>query len=223
MKKKWDILVSLKIRRKSFFSFKISVEIRAIFMIKTNLPIHIKTWNPSIDPKTMLGMREINDYVLLSTDVDPQAEDTEKSLDFHFISEFRFYFFTVVSYNPHVYTTNSGVCDLVLVYIFIFEEWLVVVLSGWKSNWLCCFFVWNRNKKWKVWLGKGLNSHENFFQQIWVLFFVQFRNLTPLLTTCTPSHHRFKVSTIYLRSQLTISLQDIVVTMLISTTPTLPE
>jgi len=40
-------------------------------------------------------MREINDYVLLSTDVDPQEEDTEKSPDFDDISEFRFYFFTV--------------------------------------------------------------------------------------------------------------------------------
>jgi len=43
-------------------------------MIKTNLPINIKTWNPSIDPQTMVGMREINEYVLLSTDVDPQEE-----------------------------------------------------------------------------------------------------------------------------------------------------
>ena len=40
----------------------------------------------------MVGMREINDYVLLSTDVDPQEEDAEKSLDFDDISEFRFYF-----------------------------------------------------------------------------------------------------------------------------------
>ena len=43
-------------------------------------------------------MREINDYVLLSTDVDPQEEDAKKSLDFDDISEFRYHFFTVVSY-----------------------------------------------------------------------------------------------------------------------------
>jgi len=35
-------------------------------------------------------MRGINDYLLLSTDVDPQEEDAEKSLDFDDISEFRF-------------------------------------------------------------------------------------------------------------------------------------
>ena len=35
--------------------------------------------------------------------------------------------------------TNSGVCDLIVVYISIFEECLVVVLSGWQSNWFCCF------------------------------------------------------------------------------------
>jgi len=44
----------------------------------------------------MLGMREINDNVLLSTDADPQEEDAEKSLDFD-----------AVSYNPHVCITNS--------------------------------------------------------------------------------------------------------------------
>ena len=70
LKKKWHILLSSKI----LFSFKISVEIRAVFMIKTNLPINIKTWNPSIDPQTVVGVREINDYVMLSTDVDPQEE-----------------------------------------------------------------------------------------------------------------------------------------------------
>ena len=96
-------------------------------MIKTNLPINIKTWNPSIDPQTMVGMREINDNVLLSTDVDPQEEYAVKSLDFDDISEFRYYFFTVMSYNPHLCTINSRVYDLVVVIIFIFEEWLVVV------------------------------------------------------------------------------------------------
>ena len=59
----------------------------------------------------MLGIWEINDYVLLSIDVDPQEEDAEKSLDFFLklyafilftstlfddISEFRFNFFTAV-------------------------------------------------------------------------------------------------------------------------------
>ena len=58
-------------------------------------------------------MREINDYVSLSTDVDPQEEDAEKSPDFDDISELRFYFFTVMSYNPHACTINSGVCDLI--------------------------------------------------------------------------------------------------------------
>ena len=57
-------------------------------------------------------MREINNYALLSTDVDPQEEDAEKSPDFDDISEFRFYFFTVMSYNPHVSTINSGVCAI---------------------------------------------------------------------------------------------------------------
>jgi len=70
----------------------------------------------------MLGMSEINDYVLLPTDVEPQEEDAEKSLDFDHISEFRFYSFAAVSYNPHVCTNNSRVCDLVIVYIFISEE-----------------------------------------------------------------------------------------------------
>lgn len=37
-------------------------------------------------------MREINNYALLSTDVDPQEEDAEKSLDFDDNSEFRFIF-----------------------------------------------------------------------------------------------------------------------------------
>ena len=41
-------------------------------------------------------------------------------------------------YDPHVCTIDSGVCDLVMVYIFTFEEGLVVVLSGWQSNWLSC-------------------------------------------------------------------------------------
>ena len=40
----------------------------------------------------MIGMREINDYVFLSTDVDPQEEDAEKSLDSDDISKFRYYF-----------------------------------------------------------------------------------------------------------------------------------
>ena len=40
----------------------------------------------------MLGMREINDDVLLSTDMNPQEEDAEKSLDFDYFSKFRFYF-----------------------------------------------------------------------------------------------------------------------------------
>jgi len=34
----------------SIFSFKIDVEIWAIFMIKNNLPINNKTSNPSIGP-----------------------------------------------------------------------------------------------------------------------------------------------------------------------------
>jgi len=38
MKKKWDILLYSEIRRKSFFSFKISVEIRAIFVTKYQPP-----------------------------------------------------------------------------------------------------------------------------------------------------------------------------------------
>ena len=62
----------------------------------------------------MVGMREINDHLFLSTDVDPQEEDAEKSVDFDYISEFRVYF-------------------------SIFEEGLVVVLSGWQSNWFCWF------------------------------------------------------------------------------------
>ena len=45
-----------------------------------------------------------------------------------------------MSYNPHIQTTNSGACDLVVVNIFSFEKSLVVVLSGWQSNWLCCYF-----------------------------------------------------------------------------------
>ncbi len=40
----------------------------------------------------MVGMKEINDYVLLSTDVDPQEEYAVKSLGFDDISEFRYYF-----------------------------------------------------------------------------------------------------------------------------------
>ena len=67
-------------------------------------------------------MRKINGYVLLSTDVDPQEEYAEKSLDFDDTSEFRYYDFTVLSYNPHLYTINLGVYDLVIVIIFIFEE-----------------------------------------------------------------------------------------------------
>jgi len=67
-------------------------------------------------------MKQINDYVLLSTNVDPQEEDAEKSLDFDDISEFRYYFFTIMSYNPHVCSIHSGVYDLVIVIIFIFEE-----------------------------------------------------------------------------------------------------
>ena len=94
----------------------------------------------------MVWTREISDYVFLSAGVDPQEEDTEKSWNFDDISEFRYYFFTVMSYNPHLCTINSGVYDLFAVIIFIFEEWLVVVLSDWQSNWLCCFFVWNRKK-----------------------------------------------------------------------------
>ena len=47
--------------------------------------------------------------------------------------------------------------DLFAVIIFIFEEWLVVVLSGWQSNRLCCFFVWNR-KKLRYLARKGLTS-----------------------------------------------------------------
>ena len=50
------------------------------------------TWNPSIDPQTMVWISEINEYVLLSTDVDPQEEYTVKSLDFDGISELRYYF-----------------------------------------------------------------------------------------------------------------------------------
>ena len=45
-----------------------------------------------------------------------------KSLDFDDITEFRSYFFTIMSYNPNLYTVNSGVYDLVIVVIFIFEE-----------------------------------------------------------------------------------------------------
>ena len=45
----------------------------------------------------MLGMREINDDVLLSTDVDPYEEEAEKLLDFDDTSELHFYFFTAVS------------------------------------------------------------------------------------------------------------------------------
>jgi len=89
-------------------------------MIKNN----IKIWNPSIGTKTMLGMREINDNVLLSTDADPQEEDAEKSLDFD-----------AVSYNPHVCITNSWVYDLLIAYILVFwgvisccVKWLVVKL-----------------------------------------------------------------------------------------------
>ena len=54
-------------------------------------------------------------------------EDTEKSWNFDDISEFRYYFFIVMSYNPHLCTINSGVYDLFVVIIFISEEWLVVV------------------------------------------------------------------------------------------------
>ena len=45
-----------------------------------------------------------------------------------------------MSYNPHLCTIDSGVYGLFVVIIFIFEERLVVVVSGWQSNWLCCFF-----------------------------------------------------------------------------------
>jgi len=75
----------------------------------------------------MIWTREISDYVFLSVGVDPEEEDTEKSWNFDDISEFRYYFFTVMSYNSHLCTINSGVYDLVVVIIFIFEEWLVVV------------------------------------------------------------------------------------------------
>ena len=40
----------------------------------------------------MLGIREIHDHVLLSTNVVPKEEKAEKSPDFDDISEFRFYF-----------------------------------------------------------------------------------------------------------------------------------
>ena len=58
-------------------------------------------------------MREINDYVFLSTDVDPQEENTEISLDFDDISELRtsLLFFSVISYIPHFCTFNAGVHD----------------------------------------------------------------------------------------------------------------
>ena len=75
----------------------------------------------------MIWTREISDCVFLPAGVDPQEEDTEKSLNFDEVSEFRYYFFTETSYNPHLCTINSGVYDLVVVIIFIFEEWLVVV------------------------------------------------------------------------------------------------
>ena len=80
----------------------------------------------------MVWTREISDCVFLPAGVDPQEEDTEKSLNFDDISEFRYYFCTVMSYNPHLCTNNSGVYDLVVVIIFIFEEWLVVVLRDRK-------------------------------------------------------------------------------------------
>ena len=47
----------------------------------------------------MLGMREINDEVLLSTD--PQEEDLDD------ISEFRFNFFAAVSYSLAILTFAS--------------------------------------------------------------------------------------------------------------------
>ena len=74
----------------------------------------------------MVWTREISDYVFLSAGVDPQEEDTEKSWNFDDISEFHYYFFTVMSYNPHLCTMSLGVYALVVVIIF-FEEWLVVV------------------------------------------------------------------------------------------------
>jgi len=44
----------------------------------------------------MVGMREINEYILLSTDVDPQEEDAEKSIGVVHSP----LFFTAVYYNP---------------------------------------------------------------------------------------------------------------------------
>ena len=115
----------------------------------------------------MVWTREISDCVFLPAGVDPQEEDTEKSLNFDEVSEFRYYFFTEMSYNPQLCTINLGVYDLVIVIIFIFEEWLVVVLSGWQSNWLRCFFCVKSKKKIKDLARKGLNSQANFeFQPI---------------------------------------------------------
>jgi len=65
-------------------------------------------------------------------------------------------------YDPHVCTIDSGVCDLVMVYIFTFEEGLVVVLSGWQSNWLCCFW-YEIVKKEKLWV--VVNSHDSLWSK----------------------------------------------------------
>jgi len=65
----------------------------------------------------MLGMREINDDVLLSIDINPQEEDAKKSLDFDYF-KISLLFFTAVSYNPHVCITNLDVCDFVIAYLY---------------------------------------------------------------------------------------------------------
>ena len=63
----------------------------------------------------MLGMREINDDVLLSTD--PQEED------FDDISEFRFNFFASVSYSLAILTFASLIqkCMIYLLYKYMYS------------------------------------------------------------------------------------------------------
>ena len=55
-------------------------------------------------------MRGKNNYVLLSTDVDPQEEDTEKSSDFDDISEFHFYF-SLLRLTVLMFALLIRVCD----------------------------------------------------------------------------------------------------------------
>ena len=76
-----------------------------------------------------------------------------------------------MNYNPHVCTTNSGVYELVIVYVSIFEECLVAVLSGWQSNLFCSFFCVKSLKKWKGVGRKGLKIRDTYE---WLNDFVTF-------------------------------------------------